>query len=178
MSRVNADTPSCVFKTGQRSSFRSNRSLLPFFGCRTRTTRSRRETRFSVHRLRVCAFALLRFRQSLLEEPPMNPACLRCQGACCEEFSLPAGTARDDVSRWFALHGTSSLLPGGIPVLRFECTCTALSPSGLCSIYHARPDLCRTFEAGGAACLEVLERRRSSEQRARILLLLAPQQEL
>ena len=89
----------------------------------------------------------------------MNPACLRCQGACCEEFSLPAGTARDDVSRWFALHGSSSLLPGGIPVLRFECTCTALSPSGLCSIYHARPDLCRTFEAGGAACREVLERR-------------------
>ena len=108
----------------------------------------------------------------------MNPACARCAGACCEEFSIPEGSARDDVSRWFALHASSSLLPGGIPVLRFECRCTALSHDGLCLIYEARPILCQTFEAGGAACLEVLERRRSSEQRARILLLLAPQQEL
>lgn len=94
--------------------------------------------------------------------------CRACGGACCEEFALPLGDALDDASRWFALHGTRVSSPSG-PALRFACRCTKLTPRGSCSIYETRPEVCRTYEAGGPECLEVLSRRRSPEQRARIL---------
>jgi len=95
--------------------------------------------------------------------------CLECRGACCEEFEIPhdPDAPADDVSRWFALHGRP-VARGPFKYLRFECSCTKLE-NGLCSIYSTRPQACADFVAGGATCVEIVRRRRSPEQVARIL---------
>jgi len=96
------------------------------------------------------------------------PSCLECKGACCEEFNLPDTNARDDASRWFALHGRVTI-PGKPKLLTFECKCTVLSPDGSCLIYPDRPYICRDYKNGGPSCLEVIQRRRTREERKRIL---------
>ena len=94
--------------------------------------------------------------------------CAECKGACCEEFSVPDQGSRDDVSRWFGLHG-SEKIPGPVRQLTFECRCTKLDGKGRCKIYSLRPRVCQDFEAGGSRCLEVLSRRRTIEERRRII---------
>lgn len=95
----------------------------------------------------------------------MKDPCQICRGACCEEFSLPliGITAEDDASKWFMLHGREAGAQ-----LRFECKCTKLTDLGRCSIYETRPEICRRFEVGGEACLDVILRRRSLQQQALI----------
>lgn len=103
--------------------------------------------------------------------------CEVCRGACCEELALAmapllAAVCHDsaDVGRWLELHGTRAPLPlgGELEVadgaLRLECKCTALDELGRCGVYDERPDVCRKFEAGGPACLEVLGRRRTAAE--------------
>ena len=93
--------------------------------------------------------------------------CLACGGACCEEFFIRTqdlGLPSYDVRRWVTLHGDPSP-----EYLRLECRCTALTDSGWCGIYASRPDVCRAYRPGGEDCLETLHRRRTPEQRERIL---------
>ena len=74
--------------------------------------------------------------------------CEVCLGACCEEFVLPRGDARDPASAWFALHGTETGSEEK-PTLTFECACTKLL-EGRCSIYNSRerPIICTIYPAG------------------------------
>jgi Fe-S-cluster containining protein len=94
--------------------------------------------------------------------------CIKCKGACCEEFLIPLGPVQDDTSRWFYLHG-DEIEEGQKKFLRFECKCTKLGEDGLCTIYSDRPNVCRTFLAGGAECRAALKRRRTPEQIKEIL---------
>lgn len=92
--------------------------------------------------------------------------CAECKGACCESILALASDARmfsDDRRRWLELHATRAG-----DRLEFECRCTALTAAGRCSIYSTRPMMCVTYEAGGAACLETVRRRRTPEDYARI----------
>lgn len=87
--------------------------------------------------------------------------CLECKGACCETFEIPAEPGPlDDASRWLALHAT----PTAGDHLSFECRCTALGADGRCTIYHLRPQVCRTYEPGGVDCLRTVKARRSPEE--------------
>ena len=89
--------------------------------------------------------------------------CDVCRGACCESLYLPVGTdARGEWLRAFAARTVGS---GGVEI---ETRCSKLTADGRCSIYSARPDVCRAFKAGGAACLDVVRRRRTPEEYAAI----------
>lgn len=100
----------------------------------------------------------------------LRVSCLACRGACCEEFLLPRVPGpKDDASHWLSLHSTAVQVPSQGLSLKFECRCTKLSEAGRCTIYETRPSICRRFEAGGAACLETIRRRRSEAEQALII---------
>ena len=96
--------------------------------------------------------------------------CLRCGGACCEEFQIPVGTVfptRDDpvgldIYRWVTFHATTSEFQ-----LLFDCRCTKLI-NGQCSTYEDRPNVCREYVAGGPHCLATVRRRRNQFEYKRI----------
>ena len=85
-------------------------------------------------------------------------------------------SADADTNRWVLLHGISQPVgdftrEGGILLnvkVSLNCRCTALTAEGACSIYEARPELCRTYPAGGPACLDVVRARRTAEEYAAI----------
>ena len=81
--------------------------------------------------------------------------CQRCSdlGQCCRYIELPLlrSLSRDEV-RWVNLHEGVSIKDGsydGYPchVVRFEVACSALTPSGLCSLFGTsdRPEMCVTW---------------------------------
>ena len=94
--------------------------------------------------------------------------CDICAGACCESFALPLSAAlptdRDDdelqdINTWIILH--ADIHDG---MLVFECRCKMLNvKDGTCLVYEERPNVCRQYEAGGPACLETVNRRRSAD---------------
>lgn len=94
--------------------------------------------------------------------------CLKCEGACCETFSIPVtelppgDEAQADINRWLELHATNDG-----ERLTFECRCTKLV-DGLCTIYEKRPTFCRVYRAGGPECLAAVRERRTPEQYERI----------
>jgi Fe-S-cluster containining protein len=100
------------------------------------------------------------------------PDCLKCRGACCETFHVPAIhilAPSVDARRWVELHSLSQrpTLQHGV-MLEFPAPCTKLTPEGRCGIYEARPMTCRAFQPGGVDCLDTLLRRRTPEQYAAI----------
>jgi Fe-S-cluster containining protein len=93
----------------------------------------------------------------------MTP-CDLCRGACCESIVLtPPPT---DAGRWLGYHGTP--LPTGEIELATPC---AHLCCGRCAIHDFRPDYCRTYEVGSAACRATVLRRRP-DQAAEILALM------
>ena len=97
--------------------------------------------------------------------------CGCCGGACCEEFSIPlsdistataaSADSREqgaDRMRWLMLHADLKTHPN---YARFVVPCSELTPEGACAIYPERPQMCRDFLRGGAACLDYVRRRRS-----------------
>ena len=88
--------------------------------------------------------------------------CLTCRGACCETIVIPLSD-HADTNRWVTLHGVAV----GEKVA-LDCRCSALTGGGECSIYDDRPELCRTYLAGGKECLETVRARRTPVQYAEI----------
>lgn len=88
--------------------------------------------------------------------------CSVCRGACCEEFSLDLvmQPPSKDAQRWIELHAINIKDER----LRFECRCTELTLEGDCAIWEDRPMVCELFIAGGPQCLEVVGRRRTTDQ--------------
>ena len=88
--------------------------------------------------------------------------CDVCRGACCESLHLAAGSdAHGEWLRAFAPRALGSQV-------ELEVRCAQLTPTGRCGIYEARPAVCRSYIAGGAACLDVVRRRRTPEEYAAI----------
>lgn len=108
-------------------------------------------------------------------DPPkslINPGCAICKGACCEGFRMPVDLFRNkDVQRWFNLHGQ----PVTEDRVYFQCPCTKLK-EGLCSIYPDRPDICRKFLPGSAACGDAIRLRRPEQKEAIFAALIAWQE--
>jgi Fe-S-cluster containining protein len=97
----------------------------------------------------------------------VNPACELCRGACCETFALDLRSVAlpPDAMRWLTLHGRKS--PIGWEV---QQPCSALR-AGKCSIYHDRPQVCRSFAPGCDACRYCVESRRPAQAAAILALL-------
>ena len=89
--------------------------------------------------------------------------CEECRGACCETIIIPLSKDEEDTNRWAILHGKRI----GARVA-LNCQCSALTDQGRCSIYSDRPDMCRTYPAGGALCLETVRALRTPEDYQRI----------
>lgn len=89
--------------------------------------------------------------------------CAACRGACCETIIVPL-SGDDDTNRWAGLHGVH--VNGSRVAL--NCRCSALTAEGACSIYEKRPELCRSYLAGGQACLETVRALRTEAEYASI----------
>jgi Fe-S-cluster containining protein len=102
-----------------------------------------------------------------VDEPPYD--CQQC-GACCADFTGTHGyarLARGEAARLRRL-GLSVVREPGESFLgtradadgRDVCAAFAGALGGpcSCSVYTARPAVCRSFEAGGAACREARRR--------------------
>lgn len=87
----------------------------------------------------------------------IHPACAICKGACCETLLMPMnpGAISPDTRKYLKMRGVLTRVG-----LRVDVPCKSLSPSGTCSVYSTRPDICRVYAVGGIACREsVLSRR-------------------
>jgi Fe-S-cluster containining protein len=90
----------------------------------------------------------------------MNPACLRCRGACCEYIKIPRRTVGPPDRQWLELHGvvdTHGLITMDVP-------CRMLLKSGGCAIYKTRPATCVVFEVGCPECREAVRRQRTAAE--------------
>lgn len=98
-----------------------------------------------------------------------KPDCLRCRGACCEDLVFPAAGLSPATRDFFAVRcgGTVNLTAHHLG-FAVGTPCPKLSDDGLCTVYESRPEICRRYEAGGPACVEVLARRRTPEEIAEI----------
>lgn len=81
--------------------------------------------------------------------------CLVCRGACCE-VSIdptidPGMLTRFIERRWIRLRTVTG-------------RCSKLSSEGRCTIHLTRPLICRVYQAGSAACLDVVHTRRCAEE--------------
>ena len=85
--------------------------------------------------------------------------CLECRGACCESLVLRAENGEQGA--WLRVFAARPLPDAEV---EFEVRCSRLAACGRCGIYDERPAICRDFAPGGAACLDVVRRRRTPEQ--------------
>ena len=92
-----------------------------------------------------------------------NP-CAICKGACCESLVFP-GTSHKPSQEFYLARGI--LLDSGL--YEVESRCPKLTPCGSCSIHDTRPEVCRSYQVGGPACVDTVMRRRHGEQRAQVL---------
>ena len=97
--------------------------------------------------------------------------CEICKGACCETFALKFAQLDEDKRRWIGLHGKTH--ENGL--VEFNCRCQHLTNHGKCGIYETRPEVCKTAEVGGYACLTAIHNRRSVLQAAKIELAISRQ---
>jgi len=84
-------------------------------------------------------------------------ACQLCQGACCEGFYMQVSDTEH--GRWLSYHG--KMING---MLYIPAKCKYLNKKGLCDIYETRPEPCRRYEAGGAACRQTISHRRRNHE--------------
>lgn len=71
-------------------------------------------------------------------------------------MSIQIGAVKHEDSRnWLAYHGIQL----DETTWNFEVPCQMLE-DGLCTIYEARPKICRSLEIGGPRCLNTIKRRR------------------
>lgn len=77
----------------------------------------------------------------------MNPACALCRGACCSTVVIPNEAFIGEVPVTFRLRGTQEA-----DGFRLDAACRHLSRKGLCRIHDDKPQLCREYEVGSAAC--------------------------
>lgn len=84
--------------------------------------------------------------------------CEICRGACCTTMFVPKLGDADSI-RWTMLHGVDA----GKRVL-LNCVCNELTTEGRCGIYENRPEICRTYPAGGKDCLDTVRLLRTSEE--------------
>ena len=91
--------------------------------------------------------------------PPLDE-CDGC-GACCRTF--PIFASRDDAAREGRIVDESRPLPVHLETpswafqlypLPFHEACAFLDGSCRCTIYPTRPDVCRSFPAGGDQCAQ------------------------
>lgn len=66
---------------------------------------------------------------------------------------------------WLRAFAARELASGEVEI---EARCSKLDAAGCCSIYETRPTICRDYQPGGGACLDVVRRRRTPEQYAAI----------
>ena len=97
----------------------------------------------------------------------MHQACEMCRGACCEGMVIrPQDYGyRGDNLDWWRYHGTAT--GDGI---YFNCRCRHLA-DGKCAIYGTRPQCCRDFFPGTAACVAAIHRVRPQQARAILAML-------
>jgi Fe-S-cluster containining protein len=79
--------------------------------------------------------------------------CEQCAAACCRYIALPIDkprTARDyDDIRWYVMHqGVSVFVEDGDWYCQFQTRCRSLGADNRCTIYQARPEICREYEPG------------------------------
>lgn len=90
-----------------------------------------------------------RLRGMLLEYPQDgDERCRRCGGACCRSFS-DVELSWEEFERLHELGARRlqlSLVGRHRLVIDYQCEFLV---DGLCSIYHARPDICRRFICSG-----------------------------
>ncbi len=82
-----------------------------------------------------------------------TPLCSRCDAVCCR---LTVVVQPED---GIAPHLTEDM-PGGLRVMARDAEgwCVAIDSARMCcSIYDARPDVCRRFSMGGPYCLALRE---------------------
>lgn len=103
-----------------------------------------------------------------------NPMCELCGGACCEAITLditPFAQSSDFV-RFLEFRSVPQVreVDGRqmVSMRMFEARCLMLK-DGRCCVYDRRPQICRAFEPGGAACRSTVQARRQDELARRIL---------
>jgi len=83
-------------------------------------------------------------------------ACETCGGACCSHIALLFSDMTEDRKTWLAAHGV--IIDGNEAVFPMPCRWLR---DGRCSIYDARPNICRDFQVGGPFCLVARARNKS-----------------
>jgi Fe-S-cluster containining protein len=92
-----------------------------------------------------------------------NP-CEICEGACCESLVFPAPDFTPE-GKFLSVRGTRT----NSDQVEVETRCPKLTPCGSCGIHADRPEVCRTYQVGGPACVSTVMRRRHGQQRAQVL---------
>lgn len=82
----------------------------------------------------------------------MRELCADCNGACCRNVRVVAKHLTADQAQWAELHGA---LRGDQWYIAAKCS--ALDDAGRCTIYHARPHVCRDYMPAGRDCLAARE---------------------
>ena len=89
-------------------------------------------------------------------------ACRTCDAQCCRyialEWDRPRSKREIDHVRWFLLHENVHVFidPAGKWFVEFKTACRAIAPDGRCSIYEARPRICREHGENGTEECEVV----------------------
>jgi len=102
-----------------------------------------------------------------------DPACEKCQGACCEAIcidTLPLALS-SDFQRFLEFRTTPQIreVDGKQKLMRlFEVPCRMLI-NGKCNVYNQRPMLCKVFKPGGVDCITTIVSRRGPEKAREIL---------
>jgi uncharacterized protein len=79
--------------------------------------------------------------------------CEHCTAACCRYVAVPLDrpkTTRDyDDVRWYLMHhGVTVFVEDGDWYIQYQTRCKNLGADSRCSIYAARPAICRDYQPG------------------------------
>jgi Fe-S-cluster containining protein len=81
--------------------------------------------------------------------------CDVCRGACCEVLVQTCRQSTSHPDHYEFLRARSIAYLSHERVV-LPSPCPLLSKSGRCMVYATRPEACRDFPLGGAACLEII----------------------
>lgn len=78
--------------------------------------------------------------------------CEHCAGACCRYLAIPLDVPEDrrdfDDIRWYLMHeGISVFVEEGDWYVQMQTRCKNLQDDNLCSVYEARPSICKEYKA-------------------------------